>query len=111
MFSMVGTRIGRFLTLHLSSKHSNAETRLAVALSRIPTLTARYVIIESILSGYIVGTVKPDDDPLRLWARENIVSALSSLSHATEEEDARTLAAIEQQYGKDILIETEVSDK
>lgn len=107
---MVGTRIGTFLTLHLSSKHSNAETRLAVALSKIPTLTARYVIIESILSGYIVGTVKPDDDPLRLWARENIVSALSSLSHATEE-DARTLAAIEQQYGKDILIETEVSDK
>lgn len=110
MFSMVGTRIGRFLTLRLSSEHSNAETRLAVALSRIPTLTARYVIIESTLSGYMGRTVKPDDDPLRLWAKENIVSALSSLSHATEE-DGRTLAAIEQQYGKGILIEMEVSDK
>lgn len=77
-----------------------------MALSRVPTLTARYWILKSILSGYIGRTVKPDDDPLRLWARENIVSALSSLSHATEE-DGRTLAAIEQQYGKDILTERE----
>ena len=104
MFFKVNTRKGRFSTLHLSSKHSNAETRLAVALSKVPTLTARYWILESILSGYIGRTIKPNDDPLRLWARENIVSALSSLSHATEE-DGGTLAAIEQQYGKDILTE------
>ncbi|KAK0513137.1 hypothetical protein JMJ35_004123 [Cladonia borealis] len=90
--------------------HGEYKDRLAVALSRIPTLTARYVILKSILSGYIGRTVKPDDDPLRLWARENIVSALSSLGHATEE-DVKTLAAIEQQYGKDILKEGKVSDK
>lgn len=104
MFSMVNTRIGNSSALHLSSQHSNAKTRLAVALSRVPTLTARHKILESILSGYIGRTIKPDDDPLRLWARETIVNALSSLSHATEE-DGRTLAAIEQQYGKDILTE------
>ena len=103
MSSMVNTRIGRSFTLPLSSKYSNAETRLAVALSKIPTLTARYMILESILSGYVGETVKPDDDILRLWARENIVSALSSLSHVTEE-DGRTLAAIGQKYGEDLLM-------
>ena len=81
-----------------------------MALSKIPTLTARYTIIESILSGYIRRTGKLDEDPLGLWARENIIKALSSLSHTTEEDD-RTLAAIEEKYGKDILMERQVSDK
>lgn len=107
---MVDTRIGRPFTLHLWSKHTKTKTRLAVALSKIPTLSARYIILENILSGYIGRTIRPDDDPLRLWARENIISALSSLGHATEDDD-RTLAAIEEKYGKDILMERQVSNK
>ena len=104
MFSTVDTGRGRIVTPHLSSKHSNAEVRLAVALRRLDTLTGRYTIIESMLSGYIRRAVEPGDDPLRLWARENIVNALSSLSHSTEA-DRRTLAAIEEKYGKDILVD------
>ena len=75
-----------------------------MALSKIPTLTARYMILESILSGYDHEIVKSDDDLLKLWARENIISALSTLSHATKE-DVRTLAAIKRKYGKDFLME------
>lgn len=107
---MVNIRTGKFVTLHVRSKHSNTESRLAVALSRVPTLTGRYTIIENILSGYIRGAIKPDDGSLKLWARENIVSALSSLSHTTGE-DGRTLAAIEVKYGKDILMGRQVSNK
>lgn len=110
MFSTVDTRTGRFVALYLSSKNSNAKTRLAVALSRVSTLTARYTIIENILSGYLHRAVKPDDGSLELWARDNIVSALSSLSHSTEE-DRRTLAAIEEKYGRDIVMERQVSNK
>ena len=110
MFSTVNTKTGRYMTIHLSSKHSNAESRLAVALSRVPTLTGRYTIIESILSGYFRRAVKPDDGSLKLWARESIVSALSSLSYSTEE-DGITLAAIEEKYGKDILMERQVSNE
>ena len=106
---MVNTRTGRYMTLHLSSKYTNADTRLAVALSRVPTLAARYKIIENILSGYLRRAVKPDDGSFKLWARENILKALSSLSHATE--DGITLAAIEEKYGKDILMERQLSDK
>lgn len=109
MFFTVNTRTGRYMTLQLSSQHSDPETRLVVALSRVPTLTGRYTIIESILSGYLRQAVKPDDGSLKLWARENIVSALSSLSHDTEE-DGVTLAAIEEKYGKDIMMERQVSD-
>ena len=110
MFSTVNTRIGSSFTLRSWSKHTKTNTRLTVALSKISTLTARYTIIESILSGYISRAAEPDDDPLRLWARENIIKALSLLSHTTEE-DGRTLAAIEEKYGKDILMERRVSDK
>ena len=110
MFSTVDTVRGRVVTPHLSSKHSNAEVRLAVVLRRLDTLTGRYTIIESILSGYFRRAVEPGDDSLRLWARENIVSALSSLSLGTEE-DGRTLAAIEEKYGKDTLVERQVSNK
>ena len=81
-----------------------------MALSRVPTLTERCTIIESILAGYIRSTVQPDDDPLRIWARENIVNALPLLKHATEA-DRRTLVVIEQEYGKDILVEGQVYDK
>ena len=110
MFSTVDTRTGRFVILHVWSKYSNIETRLAEAVSNVPTLTERYTIIESILVGYIRRTVKPEDDPLILWARENIVNALPLLSRATEA-DRRTLAAIELKYGKDILVEGQVYDK
>ena len=102
---MVDIRTGRYAALQSPSKHSNAATRLAVALNRVPTLTVRYTIIENILSGYVRRAVKPDDGSLKLWARENIISALSSLSHATEE-DSITLADIEEKYGKDILMES-----
>lgn len=104
MFSLVDTRIGRSFTLHSWGKLSNAETRLAMALSKVPTLTARYNYLEAMLSGYEYKIDKPDDDLLKLWAKKNILSALSTLSHATEE-DGRTLAAIKQKYGKDFLME------
>ena len=61
------------------------------------------------LFGYDQDIVKPDDDLLKTWARENIVSALSTCNHDPEEDD-RALAAIERLYGKDILKERK-SDK
>ena len=106
---MVDTRRGKSFTLHSWGKDSNAETRLAMALSKIPTLNARQMNLETMLSGYDQEIVKPDDDLLKIWARENTVSALSMCSH--DPEDDRALAAIERLYGKDILTEREVSDK
>ena len=75
-----------------------------MALSKIPTLHTRQINLDFMLSGYDQDTVKPDDDVLKVWARENIVSALSTCSHDPEEDD-RALAAIERLYGKDILKE------
>ena len=75
-----------------------------MTLSKIPTLAARYDYLETMLSGYDDEITKSNDDVLKLWAREHIVSALSTLSHA-EEEEGRILALIRQRFGEDFLME------